>query len=111
MEAQNEIRAARADQIPPGGTLPVDLDGTPVLLTRIGETVHAISALCSHEGAPLSDGEVMEDGTIECPWHFSRFCLRTGEALDLPATDPVPAYRARVEGDEVYVRLAPAPGS
>lgn len=102
MDTQREVRVARVDEIPPEGVLRVDVDGTPALLAHVDGAVHALRDSCSHEGAPLSEGEV-ENDTVECPWHFSRFCLRTGEALDLPATEPVEMFRARVVDGEVLV--------
>ena len=33
------------------------------------------------------------------------FSLKTGEAMSLPATEPVPVYDVRVDGDDVIVRL------
>ena len=60
-------------------------------------------------GTVTLDGEVDEvDGapTIECAMHGSCFDLRTGEPTNLPATEPVPVYPVRVEGDDVYVDLS-----
>ena len=65
----------------------------------------AIRDECSHGHVMLSLGEV-DEHTIECFAHGSRFDLRTGEALDLPATQPVPVYPVKVEGDDVLVDLA-----
>jgi 3-phenylpropionate/trans-cinnamate dioxygenase ferredoxin subunit len=56
---------------------------------------------------PLSDGDV-EDCTVECWLHGSRFDLRTGKPTGLPATVPVPVYAVRVEGDDVLVSLDPS---
>ena len=56
------------------------------------------------ERAALAEGDVFGD-TVECPRHGSAFDLRTGAALSLPATHPVPAYPAEVEGNDVFVDL------
>ena len=45
-----------------------------LVLVRIGDTVHALHAVCAHAGGPLDKGTVV-DGCIECPWHASRFRL------------------------------------
>ena len=50
----------------------------------------------------LSDGEV-EGCAIECWLHGSTFDLRTGKPTTLPATEPVPVYPVRVDGDDVLV--------
>ena len=61
---------------------------------------------CSHEDYSLSEGDVWEDECeIECPKHGSTFSLTTGEPQTLPATQPVPVYTVRVDGDDVLVTL------
>ena len=46
-----------------------------------------------------------DDRTIECWKHGSKFSLETGEALILPATQPVPVYDVRVDDGEIVVVL------
>ena len=75
-----------------------------VALVRHEGELFAIRDECSHGRVMLSLGEV-EDTTIECFAHGSRFDLRTGEPLELPATRPVPVYPVQVEGDDVLVDL------
>ena len=80
-----------------------------VALVRHEGELFAIQDECSHARVLLSLGEV-DDHTIECFAHGSRFDLRTGEPRELPATRPVPVYPVRVEGDDVWVdvnRLLP----
>jgi 3-phenylpropionate/trans-cinnamate dioxygenase ferredoxin subunit len=68
---------------------------TSVCVARTADIVFAVHDECTHGAVPLSDGEV--DGcTIECWMHGSRFDLRTGAALNLPATDPVRTFPVRV---------------
>ena len=38
-------------------------------------------------------------------WHMARFCLRTGAAKTLPATEPIRTYETRVESGDIYVLL------
>jgi 3-phenylpropionate/trans-cinnamate dioxygenase ferredoxin subunit len=70
--------------------------------------VFALGDRCSHAEASLADG-LVSAGTVECPRHGAVFDLRSGAALTMPATRPVPAYPVEVEGDEVYVDV-PAEG-
>ena len=70
--------------------------------------VVAFSDQCSHREFPLSAGEILEDGTVECPWHGARFDCRTGAVTRGPADRPIAAYDAHVEGDAVLVRARPA---
>jgi 3-phenylpropionate/trans-cinnamate dioxygenase ferredoxin subunit len=82
----------------------VDVDGVAVCLARSGGGVFALADLCTHAEVALSEGEV-ENDTVECWLHGSRFDLRTGAPIGLPATTPVATYPVRVEGDDVLVAV------
>ena len=66
--------------------------------------LHAISDICSHGQVSLSDGEI-EGCTVECWLHGSRFDLRTGAPIGLPATKSVPTYPVTVIGDDVFLKV------
>jgi 3-phenylpropionate/trans-cinnamate dioxygenase ferredoxin subunit len=82
----------------------VDVAGTPVCLARSQGRVFAVNDVCSHADVSLSEGDV-EDGTVECWLHGSRFDLRTGAPTGLPATRPVATYPVTIEGDDVLVEM------
>jgi len=84
--------------------LAVEVDDTPVVLVRTGGEVYAMKDVCSHAEVALSEGEV-HNGTLECWLHGSCFDLRTGKPTGPPATQAVPTYRVKIEGDEVQVDL------
>lgn len=92
-------------EVPEGAAVAVEIGELDLALVRDGEDVYAISDWCSHAEIPLSDGDV-EGCEIECFLHGSRFDLRTGEPLGLPATEPVPVYRTKIEGDTVLVDVS-----
>jgi len=92
--------------LPDGEPRRVVVDGTPVCLVRVGETVHAVSDLCSHADVSLSEGEV-DDTTIECWLHGSRFDLITGKPTGLPATRAIPVYPVSVHDGTVLVDTRP----
>jgi 3-phenylpropionate/trans-cinnamate dioxygenase ferredoxin subunit len=95
-------RACALDDVTNASPLAVTVGGVDVAIVRQGDDVYAISDECSHAAIPLSEGEV-EDGEIECWLHGSRFDLRTGKPSGPPATEPVPTYPVRVDGDDVLV--------
>jgi 3-phenylpropionate/trans-cinnamate dioxygenase ferredoxin subunit len=80
-----------------------DEEAVALILTDDGE-VHAVIDVCSHEEYPLSEGWV-EDHTIECALHGSRFDLDTGEPDSPPAVRPVQIFPVKVEGEDVLVDL------
>lgn len=79
------------------------VQGNDVLLVRQNGQVHAIADRCTHRGAPLHEGELV-DGCVQCPWHGSRFLLNDGSIARGPASRPQPAYVARVVDGRVQVR-------
>lgn len=98
------VPTVEAGRVPMGTGLRVDIGDHRIALFRIDGDVYAIGDRCSHAEASLSEGEVF--GTeVECPRHGSTFDLRTGEALVLPATKPVPVFDVKVEDGIVYLRL------
>lgn len=78
--------------IPQSGMMVGHANGGQVLVTRHGSELFATDAFCTHYGAPLADG-LLVDGSIRCPWHHACFDLRTGEAVRAPALAPISCYR------------------
>lgn len=82
----------------------VEVEGAGILLSRSSSgDVCAISAVCSHFGGPLEQGD-REGDTVVCPWHKSRFDLCSGEAIDGPAVFPQPRYETRVRDGKIEVK-------
>jgi len=99
-------RACPLADLAEGAAKRVEIDGVPICLVRTDGEVHAISDVCSHADVSLAEGEV--DGlTIECWLHGSTFDLVSGRPTSLPATQPVPVYPVKIEGDDILVSLTP----
>ena len=90
-------------RIADGGTLVGHARGEEVVLARRGDNVFAVGASCTHYGAPLADGLLVDD-TIRCPWHHACFSLRSGEAVRAPALDPITCWRVEQVDGVAYVR-------
>jgi apoptosis-inducing factor 3 len=74
-----------------------------VLLIRRGNEIFALGATCTHYGAPLIDGLLVDD-TVRCPWHHACFNMRSGEAVRAPALNPVPCWRVEQRAGMAYVK-------
>jgi 3-phenylpropionate/trans-cinnamate dioxygenase ferredoxin component len=95
------------DDLQQDAALRVMVGGTAVAVVRDADgTIHAIGDTCTHGDISLAEGFV-EDGTLECWAHGSRFDLRTGRPLTLPAYLPVPVFRVTVEGTDVLIDPTP----
>ena len=96
-------KVASVADLVPNTALKVVVDGTPiaVVLDSAGE-VHAIGDTCTHGDISLSEGFV-EDDTLECWAHGSKFSLKSGVPLSLPAYEPVPVYAVTITDGDVYL--------
>lgn len=81
----------------------VDVEDAAVLLVRTGDTIHALTNICSHLGGPLNEGK-LEGDSIRCPWHGSRFCLSDGSVLEGPATFGERVFDVRERDGQIEVR-------
>ena len=91
------------DQLADGQMLAGHVGDDAVIIARCGDDYFAIGATCSHYGGPLAEGLIVSD-IVRCPWHHACFSLRTGEALEAPAFNPVPRWRTEVRDGKVMVR-------
>ncbi|WP_150243549.1 non-heme iron oxygenase ferredoxin subunit [Nocardiopsis quinghaiensis] len=104
-ESGRWVKVAELEEIPEEGVLGIETDDeTPIALVRSEGEVYAVRDVCSHAEVRLSEGEV-EDGTIECWLHGSCFDLSSGAPINPPATQAVPTYDVKIEGDNVLVSL------
>ena len=98
------IRVGKVSDLPDPGKTVVEVGDRLVALFRVGGEFWAIDDLCTHDGGPLAEGELV-DHVIVCPRHGARFDVRTGRALSMPATRATVAHEVKVEGEEVLVRV------
>jgi 3-phenylpropionate/trans-cinnamate dioxygenase ferredoxin subunit len=99
-------RACELAAVPTDEAIAVTLGGVDIAVARSGDEVFALQDLCSHAAVPLSEGEV-DDCTVECWLHGSRFDMRSGKPTGLPATEPVATFPVEVrdtpDGRAVFV--------
>ena len=81
----------------------VNANGMPVLLVRKSPRIYAIAETCAHLGGPLSEGK-LEDTTVRCPWHGSRFSLEDGSVIDGPSVHAQPVLEVRIRDGQIEVR-------
>ncbi len=104
------VRVCEAAVIPAGHAARVEIGDSAVAVFNVGGQYYALDDTCSHALASLSDGELDPEGcAIECPLHGSRFDLRTGEPLCLPAVDPVRTHEVEMRDGALWVALSPEP--
>ncbi|KAI4795539.1 rubredoxin-NAD(+) reductase [Aureobasidium sp. EXF-8845] len=80
------------------------IEGGKILLAKVKDQVHAMSANCTHYGAPLVKGVLTGEGRITCPWHGACFKVSTGDVEDAPALDPLAKFEVYERDGAVYIK-------
>lgn len=88
--------AKKAD-VPVGGALIISAKKLVVTQPTAGD-FKAFSAICTHQGCPVSkvDGDV-----IVCTCHNSRFSIEDGSVKGGPAKGPLKEASIKVDGDDI----------
>lgn len=82
----------------------VNAGGQNIALFKVGEDYYAIENTCPHTGGPLAEGAV-EGEVVTCPWHGSRFNIKTGALLAPPAKRGVKSFPVPITGSDVEVEI------
>ena len=101
--SENFVKVAEAKEIAPSSMKAVEVEGEKVCIINSEGRFYAIGNVCTHVGGPLDEG-TLEGYEVECPWHGSKFDVRTGEATKPPAVRAVPKYEVKIDGHNILVR-------
>jgi len=97
-------KVAAAAEVAPGQAKLVMAGEKKLALFNVDGAYYAIDDTCPHRDRPLSQGPV-EGGTVTCPWHGSKFDIKSGSVLAGPAATGVAGYRVRLSGPDVEVEV------
>ena len=89
-------------ELAPGEMKMVEVSGEEILIANINGEFYAVSDVCTHAEASLSDG-TLEDNHVECALHGSVFNVATGEEIEGPTNGPLRRYEICIEGDDILV--------
>ena len=96
-------KVADTTDIQPSHMKEVQVDGESICIINVDGKYYAIGNICTHEGGPLADG-TLEGYEVECPWHASKFDVRTGEVTNPPASESEPVYQIKVDGNNILIK-------
>ena len=89
--------------VPVGAVKVVKVSGADVMVANIDGKLYAIANKCTHVGGPLGKGTLV-GSVIQCPWHGSKFDVKTGAVVGGPAQKPEPTFQVRVENSAVWIK-------
>lgn len=104
--ASKWFAVAEETAVAEGETLRVDVDGTIVVIARVAGGLHAFQEFCTHRYGPMSEGQI-RGCEIECPWHRSRFDVRTGKVIAGPAKLDLLTFRVETRAGKIWVERSP----
>lgn len=95
---------APAERLEKKQILRVAIGGYVAMIAKLGEEIYAVQDFCTHRSGPLSEGQVCE-GQVQCPWHNSRFDLKTGKVTQGPAKVELKTFPVRVKENEIQLGI------
>jgi 3-phenylpropionate/trans-cinnamate dioxygenase ferredoxin subunit len=95
------VGIAEEKDVPEGQPMCVKVGPKTYALFKLNGSAYGLDNTCTHFGGPLSRGS-LEGFVVRCPWHGSRFDVRSGQVVGPPARSPVRSYAAAVEGGKVW---------
>ena len=98
----SEMRICGINDVPPGEIKQFNVGKMELLLINNKGKFLCLDARCTHAGAPLEEGELVDDILI-CPWHGSRFNVNTGAVVKGPAEKPLKVYPIKTEENNIMV--------
>lgn len=91
------MELAKTSDIPEGGGKVFKDHKVVVTQPEAGE-FKAFSSVCPHANNPVGD---VSGGTINCPFHNSKFDITDGSVKSGPSTKPLPPAQIEVEGTSI----------
>jgi nitrite reductase/ring-hydroxylating ferredoxin subunit len=101
MEGFEEV--AKTSEVPEGAVKVVKVGGIDVMVANLEGKVYAIANSCTHVGGPLGKGKLV-GSAIQCPWHGSKFDVKTGAVVVGPAQKPERTFQVKVENSAIWIK-------
>src|SRR5918912_3846388 len=100
---EDYVKVTEGKGIPPSQMKEVEVNGEKLCVANAEGKYYAIGNVCTHLGGPLAQGK-LEGYEVQCPWHGSRFDIRTGKVVRPPAMRSEPTYEIKVEDDNLLLK-------
>jgi len=104
-----EVPVCAAADVPENGVISREVGDELVAIYNIDGTFYATEGRCTHGLANLADG-MLEGDEIECSFHFGKFHVPSGKAIEAPCFIALKTYKTEVRDGQVFIDLnQPAP--
>lgn len=98
------LAAIALKDVPREGFVPVEVQGTQILLGRVQDRLFACLDRCPHAAAPLSQGR-LTGCEIMCARHGWVFDVLTGDSIPGPTAFRLTQFPVKIEGPQVLISM------
>lgn len=100
----NFVPTVSAERLRNQETLRLQIDNEAIVLAKLEGSFFAFQEFCTHRFGPLSEGSFCNE-EVQCPWHGSRFDIRTGRVTQGPAKVGLKTYPVQIRDDKVCIGI------
>jgi uncharacterized membrane protein/nitrite reductase/ring-hydroxylating ferredoxin subunit len=100
----NSIDVAASDELQINQMKLLHIGEKRIVLAKSEKGFVAFDDRCTHRGGSLAGG-AMICGTVQCPWHGSKFDVENGEIKAGPAKEKISIYTLNEHEGRVYIKL------
>ena len=101
--SENFVRVADTSEIPPGSMKVLKLASGEIFIANVEGSFFALPNKCTHVGGPLGGGR-LTGSVVQCPWHGSKFDVRTGTVVQGPAARPEIPIELKTEKTTIWAK-------
>jgi nitrite reductase/ring-hydroxylating ferredoxin subunit len=96
-------RVAETSEIPAGSIRIFKIADQEVMVANIENSFYALPNKCTHQGGPIGRGR-LTGSIVQCPWHGSRFDVKTGAVVGGPAVKPETPLQVKLENSTIWIK-------
>jgi glycine betaine catabolism B len=101
--SEDFVRVADTSEIPPGSMKVFKLASGEIFIANVDGSFFALPNKCTHVGGPLGRGK-LTGSVVQCPWHGSKFDVRTGAVVQGPAARPEIPIQLKTENTSIWAK-------
>lgn len=98
------VEVSKVDAIPAGSMKMAPVEDQEILVVNLEGKYYAIGNRCTHAKGDLSKGR-LEGNIVVCPRHSSKFDVTSGNRISGPATNNLPVFETKVEGQMLKIKI------
>ena len=110
MNIELYVKACNISELGNSDLSRLEIDGNPIMITRVGDKIYTTDVWCTHEQADLSLG-IIRGCTVMCPLHQAQFDITDGRVIRGPnggdpgSIPPLKTYKNKLQADELWIDI------